>query len=108
MIWDLVTWLIWLYLVIISHAAGHFYKATSLGYSARLKWFSCVVYGKITPKHYYLISLVGVLAGFFALLLMSLWGFTTYEVLVANLIYLVGVKDDLKTMFKYKGEEVAI
>lgn len=105
MIWDLITWFIWLYLVIMSHEAGHFYKATSLGYSARIKWFSCDVYGRITPKHDYLISLFGVMTGLVALFWMSLWGFTTYAVLGASLIYLVGVKNDLKTIFKYKEEK---
>ena len=99
MISDLITWFIWLFIIIMVHELGHLFMAWRLGYKAKLKWFSCDVYGRITPKHDYLISMGGLLAGFLPLFLASNI-FTTYAALALLVVYLVGTREDLVVVLR--------
>ena len=99
MIGGLIWWFAWLGIIIIVHEIGHHFTANKLGYIAVFKWFSCDVYGEITPRHDYLISVGGLLAGFIPLLLASTI-FTTYASLALLSVYLVGARKDLVVAFR--------
>lgn len=102
MLGDLLFLIAWCYVIVLSHELGHFYMADKLGYKPKLGWFSCKIDRYPTLKDDFKISTWGVLAGFVPLFLASTI-FTPFISLSLTLIYLVGVREDLTSMFKYTG-----
>lgn len=88
-----------MYIIVFMHELGHWFKATDLGYKAELNWFSCDVYGVISKRDDYLISLNGVLTGFIPLFLVSTF-YNPVIVLLLLVWYLVGARKDLMLVFR--------